>query len=146
MSWPISRLKKGFLLQFTAIYFLCIFTADVCTFEHLLLLYFLYFQVYREIRLSLEGHPPQNKIRKKVIWNIVTLLMLVLTIHTYFIQKRVLHLWTNTHFVPVGYLFVQLLIFWVPQVIYLNEGLSLTQEEQPSPSLKQNLLRKIQNC
>lgn len=58
--------------------------------------------------------------RKQVIWNVLTILNVFLSICSYSFMERLYWLWTHTHIVAIGYILVQILLFWGTHAVYLS--------------------------
>lgn len=81
---------------------------------------------------------PKLNRNKQIIWNVLTVMAIVLSMCSYLFYRRLIWVWENTHFISIGYILIQLLLFWGTHSVYLSESLTLLEDvtsDKPQPKL-----------
>jgi hypothetical protein len=58
--------------------------------------------------------------KQQIICNLLAILSVVISMSSLVFYERLKWLWMNTHFISIGYIFVQVLLFWGTHAVFLS--------------------------
>lgn len=62
---------------------------------------------------------------KRTVWGVLTAVGAVVSLAAYGFYERLLWLWARSHLVSMGYILLQMLLFWGAHAVYLSEALTI---------------------